>query len=40
MLTVIMTPITMQERLEASDGRIDVEAYLEAVQYVRDTGRD
>jgi hypothetical protein len=34
-----MTPTTLQERLEASEGRIDVEAYLEAVAYVRDDGR-
>jgi len=39
MVTLNMTPTTLQERLEASEGRIDVEAYLEAVAYVRDDGR-
>jgi hypothetical protein len=35
-----MTPTTFQERLEESEENIDVETFLDAVEYVRDDGRD
>jgi hypothetical protein len=33
-----MTPSKIRERLEESGDRIDVEAYVEALTYVRDDG--
>lgn len=35
-----MTPTALQERFAESRDRIDVETYVEAVNYVRDDGRD
>lgn len=34
-----MTPTKLRERLEESQHRIDTEAYVQALQYVRDDGR-
>jgi hypothetical protein len=34
-----MTPTKLQERLSETEGRVDVEAFLAAVEYVRDDGR-
>ncbi len=35
-----MTPTSLQERFRESEDSIDVESYVEAVNYVRDDGRD
>jgi hypothetical protein len=34
-----MTPTKLRERLAETEDRIDVEAFLTAVEYVRDDGR-
>jgi len=34
-----MTPARIRERLEEVDERVDPEAYIEALEYVRDDGR-
>lgn len=39
MLSLHMTPTKIRERLEESEERIDVEAYVDALTYVRDDGR-
>lgn len=39
MVSIRMTPTKIQERLAESEGRIDVDRYLDALEYVRDDGR-
>jgi len=39
MLPISMTPTKLQERLSESEDRVDVEMFIDAVQYVRDDGR-
>jgi len=34
-----MTPTKLRERLEESEGRVDVDSFLDALTYVRDDGR-
>jgi hypothetical protein len=34
-----MTPTKIRERLRESEDRVDVETYLQALEYVRDDGR-
>ncbi|EMA51646.1 hypothetical protein C448_00467 [Halococcus morrhuae DSM 1307] len=34
-----MTPERIRERLEETEGRVDVEAFVSALEYVRDDGR-
>jgi hypothetical protein len=38
MVPINMTPTKLQERLSESEDSVDIEAYLEAVRYVRDDG--
>jgi hypothetical protein len=38
MVTVNMTPTRFQERLAETEGRVDTEQFLQALQYVRDDG--
>jgi hypothetical protein len=39
MLPTHMTPTKLQERLDESEDRVDIETFLDAVRYVRDDGR-
>jgi len=39
MLTVHMTPTKLRERVAETEGRLDTEQFLTALQYVRDDGR-
>ncbi len=39
MVAVHMTPTKFQERLAETEGRVDTEQFLQALQYVRDDGR-
>jgi len=34
-----MTPARFRERLKEADGKVDIEAFYGALQYVRDDGR-
>ncbi len=34
-----MTPERIKERLDETDGRVDIEAFVTALEYVRDDGR-
>ncbi|EMA54116.1 hypothetical protein C451_07592 [Halococcus thailandensis JCM 13552] len=34
-----MTPERIKERLKETEGRVDVEAFVSALEYVRDDGR-
>jgi hypothetical protein len=34
-----MTPERIRERLSETDGRVDIEAFIDALEYVRDDGR-
>ena len=34
-----MSPTKLRERLDETEGRVDPAAYVEALHYVRDTGR-
>ena len=38
MSTVTMTPTKLRERLAETEGRVDTDRFLEALQYVRDDG--
>ncbi|GGN84925.1 hypothetical protein GCM10009030_00880 [Haloarcula pellucida] len=39
MVTLNMTPTKIRERLEESEGRVDTEKLVSALEYVRDDGR-
>ncbi len=39
MVSRIMTPERIKERLKETEGRVDVEAFVSALEYVRDDGR-
>ena len=39
MLPVHMMPAKLRERLKETEGRVDVESFVDALTYVRDDGR-
>lgn len=39
MITRTMTPERIRERLAETEGRVDIEAFITALEYVRDDGR-
>jgi hypothetical protein len=39
MIVRTMTPERIKERLEETEGRVDVETFVSALEYVRDDGR-
>lgn len=39
MVTLNMTPTKLRERLNETEGRVDVDRFIEALDYVRDDGR-
>ena len=39
MITHTMTPTKLRERLDELEGRVDPEAFVGALEYVRDDGR-
>lgn len=39
MITQTMTPERIKERLAETDGRVDLEEFIAALEYVRDDGR-
>jgi len=39
MLTTVMTPTKMQERMAELEGRVDTDRLVDSLKYVRDDGR-
>ena len=39
MIPMAMTPERIKERLAETDGRVDIEEFVAALEYVRDDGR-